>query len=377
MKQLFSFACLLVLGLPAAAYFLNADSSKPSAPPLDRLAISAPIVHARRAPLAGELKLVGELLPVEQVEVISRLAGKVNEVRFKAGDWVPAGTVVAIIRADDLAARLVRHEAGVRAAESDLRARERERAEAEKLLVTGRDLARRDLIARREVEEAEATMATAHAEADLARAHLAQRQAMLAQAQALRSLTRLTAPISGQVTRRNLEPGAAIGEGGAVLTLTGLDNFKFAAAVSRADAFGVSVGAKARVSTAALPNKIFAGQISRVSPDESGANQLTEVEIEVHSPQRLLRAGMMVEATIELSTPKDALFIPRAAVISRHDSSYVYKVDAGRVVRQAVVVGPVKGGEIAVLFGLSDGDSIVADATDRGSRSLAEPLAGY
>ena len=67
------------------------------------------------------------------------------------------------------------------------------------VVAENRDLFARDLIARRDVEQSEMIAETVRARAELARAHLAQREAMLAQVRALQNLTRLTAPISGEV----------------------------------------------------------------------------------------------------------------------------------------------------------------------------------
>jgi RND family efflux transporter MFP subunit len=369
MKHVLSLASLLVVGLPAALYFLGADVSRPFSPHGIRSEASR-IVRVKRVLLPQHLKLSGELLPFEQVKVVSRLAGNVSEVRFKVGDRVAAGSIVAVIRSKDLEDRLARHNASILAAENELRMRERESAEAEKLKMSRRELARRDLIPRRDAGEAEAAAETARAAAELARAHLAQQQAMLMQMQALRALTNLRAPVSGQVTARHLDPNAPVGEGVAILTLGGLDVLRLVATVGQADALGVNRGAVVQIAGGSSPNQVFEGEVNRIIQAGSAADQSLEIEVRIDNRQRQLQPGMIVEAAIELNVPKDGLVIPRAAVLSGQRSSYVYKVGAGGAVRHPIVTGSERGAEILVLDGLSEGDTVIEDVSGPSAKAL-------
>src|SRR6185503_12579676 len=147
------------------------------------------------------------------------------EVRFKVGDFVPSGALVASVHADDLDRRLAWLKGNVEAAKQALRPIEDELADSEKSLSRYREFQRGDLIARRDVEQAEIAVETARAKAALARAQLAQQEAMLSQVRGLQGFTRIYAPIGGQVIRR-VEPGVMVGEGTAVLLVASLDILK-------------------------------------------------------------------------------------------------------------------------------------------------------
>ena len=67
---------------------------------------------------------------------------------------------------------------------------------------------REDLIARRDLEQANAQADLARAQVRLAQARVAQRQAMLAQRRALERHMRIVAPITGVVVRRWVDVGA-------------------------------------------------------------------------------------------------------------------------------------------------------------------------
>ena len=352
---------LVMVFLGGVFYFLHTRSVDGTAASGADVEIAVRIAQARRISLPLKMKLAGELRPVNHAEVVSRLAGKVTEVRFKVGDFVRAGTVVATIQASGLEQRRDRIEAGVGAARTDLQSRQDELAAMEKRLANDRELFRRDLIARRDVEQSETVAETARAQSELARAQLAQQEAMLAQVRALQSLSRLVAPINGEVGAVLSAPGVFVGEGSAIASIVGLDTLKLIASISGADLPGLRLGAKAQISNASLPGKVLEGKIIRLAPEKIDSEAMTEVEVHVNNLQRYLRPAMQVEALIDLDTLEDFLLVPRSAVISQNESSYIYKVADGRAVLQQIVIGRERGEEIAIVQGLTEGEWVLAD----------------
>src|SRR6266508_1679809 len=77
----------------------------------DAIAITIPPVRRRSAPLT--VRLTGELSPVREATIISRLAGKVTNVRFNIGDSVPAGAIVATIHSGSVAERMTEVQAEI------------------------------------------------------------------------------------------------------------------------------------------------------------------------------------------------------------------------------------------------------------------------
>jgi multidrug efflux pump subunit AcrA (membrane-fusion protein) len=59
-------------------------------------------VRQQLGPRTRTVRAKGELLPVNELDVTSRLAGKVTEVRFNVGAAVPANAVVAIVESTSL-----------------------------------------------------------------------------------------------------------------------------------------------------------------------------------------------------------------------------------------------------------------------------------
>ena len=349
---------VVALASIGVAFYLISRSERDAVESSASVEIAARVAQVRRTSVPSTLQLTGKLAPITKADVVSRLAGKVTEVRFKVGDFVPAGAIVATIHASDLDQRLGRLERSISAAKQDVREREVELAEAEKRFAKDRELLGRDLIARRDAERNEIAVETGRAQAELARAYLAQREAMLAQVRALQALTRLAAPISGEIGSVRVARGAAVGEGSAILSVVSLDNLKLVAQVRGSSL--LRRGMKAQISAAGLPGIISKGQVVRFEPetDSEGKN---EAEIHVDNGKKILRPGMTVAAAIDLEAEEEVILIPWSAVVAENNSNYVYKLFGGQAVRHPVVIGARSGDEIAVAQGLNAGDSIIVD----------------
>lgn len=295
---LLSSVSILVLGLPAGIFFFKSVCchSKSQA----RFSVtSAELALGKRVGMPHEIQISGQLEPVEAIDLSSGVLGIVSEIRFKPGDQVRAGTVIAVIRPTGSEDRLAAQRERIASAEKDLKAREREWAESEKDLVKRRELSRQDLIPRREVADAEVSVETAKAALELARAHLAQQQAMGAQAGAANALGQIRAPINGQVVRIIAHPGKVVREGSPILSLADSNRLKLVARLHGARANHLLVGAEARVGVAVAsgsPTEI-PGMVSRIDDEQDGV-RVVEIELRTAAPD--LRIGMGAEAKIDL-----------------------------------------------------------------------------
>jgi RND family efflux transporter MFP subunit len=356
---------LIVLAIGAVAasgyFFLSANPAVLSKWSGGDREIAVRVALVRRHSLPAMIRLAGELSPVQEADIVSRLAGKVAEVRFKVGDAVSAGAIVAIIQAGALVARTTELDVALDAARKDHKSSEELAMRADKQLAQSREWYRQNLIARRDLEQAETAAETTRAQAELARANLAQQEAMLAQVRTLQSLTRLSAPFSGVVTRRWLEPGAGVGESAPVLTIANLSKLKIAAKFADPHSEEIHAGMKVEISSAEAPSKTFGGKIIRVEPETDGDKQIRRIDIEVENFQQSLRSGTAAQALIALEKQEVVLLVPRTAVVSLDGKTYVFKSVDGRAVRQDVRLGVEHGEDVVIEQGIKDGESIIVD----------------
>src|SRR5687767_6545970 len=97
---------LLAVALVGAAFYLYSRSERKTLESSLSVEVPVRVAQVKRTTLPLTLRLTGELAAITKADVVSRLAGKVTEVRFKVGDLVPAGALVATIHASDLDQRI-------------------------------------------------------------------------------------------------------------------------------------------------------------------------------------------------------------------------------------------------------------------------------
>ncbi|MGZ8453034.1 MAG: efflux RND transporter periplasmic adaptor subunit [Candidatus Binatia bacterium] len=324
----------------------------------EEIAVAVAAVKPESRPVV--LRISGELQPSAEVDVVSRLAGRLAEVKFKTGDSVTAGAVVATVYSGELSERARVVEAGLTATRTQLQEREQQVAAAEKRLAHDKELYRQDLIARRDVEQSEIQAATAQAELELARAHLAQEEAMLSQARKLQQLTRIVAPVSGVVAGA-LPAGVPVNEARAILAIAQIDRLKLVGAVPAGFKELIRDGMTAQVSPRAREwaGGARVGRVTRL--DGTAVGDEIQLEISVDNRDRAMTVGTVVEAAITLAHQEQVLTLPRSALQAVAGQHHVFLIIDGRAVRRAVKLADENADPVAIRDGLNAGDRVIAN----------------
>ena len=327
--------------------------------------IPVKVLRVKEVQLARVIDLDGELQPLNETEIISQLPGIVKEIRYKAGDTVKAGAVVATIQSKELMERLRANEAAVKEAEDDLREKEKGIGSAEKELAHARELVQRDLIARRAVDDAEAAANLARAEKEVAEAQLAQRKSMLAQARYLLNLTRLVAPFGGVVTRRWVEPGGSVSPSMAILSIADSDTMRVAVRLTAKDAALVHPGMAVRLRMAAFPGREFAGKLAQISTSSEATDKVATAEIHLPNPDGLLKPEMKAVLSLAVDETHPALLVPKGSVSDFQGKNYLYTVSAGKAERKAVTKGLEQDNEVVIISGLEEGEFVIVAGLEK------------
>ena len=317
------------------------------------------VVRVKKVPFVRVVEIQVALQPLKQTEIISQVAGVVKEIRNTVGDAVSAGAVVATIQSNELIARLRANEAAVKEAEANLREKEDQIVSAEKELATARDLHGKELIARQEVDHAEAAADAAGAQRDVAQAQLAQRQSMLAETRYMLNLTRLAAPLNGVVTRRWVEPGASVSPSTRVLSIADSDTMRITVPLTAEDAALVHSDMSFRIRVESVSGREFAGKLARINRSSEPAGETARAEIHLSNPDGLLKTGMKAVLSLPLREAHEVFLLPTESVFELKGKSYVYTVAAGKTRLRAVVKGFEQDGQVAIRSGLEEGEAVI------------------
>ena len=227
-----------------------------------------------------------------QVDISTKIPGRVKEAVVSEGDLVEIGQVVARMEVSQLEAQLMRARADVQSAKSQVSAAQaasvgaRYQLElAEKKLKRTDELLARGSVSREtyDIEVTERDVAKANSEAAEARFYSALRSVDAAQAVVNEIATQitdaeLTSPVFGRVLYRLAEPGEVLGSGGKILTIMNYEDVYMEIFLPAHEAHLINVGSEARVKLDIWDFGIPA-RVSFVSPE----SQFTPKQVETES----------------------------------------------------------------------------------------------
>ena len=109
----------------------------------------------------------------------------------------------------------------------------------------------------------------------------------------------------------------------------------------------------------ALPDRVFTGKVSSISPVISKDKRVLNVQFTVKDTENVLRPGMFAE--IGLGTDRrQAKLMPADGVLHVGDADYALRADgAGAWKVTKVKVGELRGARVEVLSGLAAGDRVL------------------
>ncbi|MGH0031446.1 MAG: HlyD family secretion protein [Myxococcota bacterium] len=264
----------------------------------------------RTPPLTG-LAFGNGRIEATEIDVATRLAGRVEDVLVEEGDTIRAGATVARIDVEPLEAQLAEATAaleqateGHRAAAAALERQESVRRLAEKEFERARRLfesnvASEDVLdtRRMELETAEASVDQAKRQFDQAERAI---EAAAARADRLRIVIRdatLVAPRGVRVLYRLAEPGEVLPVGGRVITLIEEGDAYMTVFLPENQAAQVQLGAEARIHLDGFPGRQWPASVSYVAPEA----QFTPKQVETRSE----REKLVFKVKVQLPTPVD------------------------------------------------------------------------
>jgi HlyD family secretion protein len=282
-----------------------------------------------------------------QVDVSTKITGRIVARPVKEGDAVTEGQLLARLDATELAADARRQEAAVRSAQATLRdllagARGEEIEDARAALQSAEatrimnerdfrraeELSRRELIAAQEVDRARQAYEVATAQErsarqrqnlllsgsrpeqiEAARGQLAQAESALAMARSRLKEMIILSPLDGVVLRKNLEVGEMATPGVSILTLMNPRELWVRAYVPEEEIGRIKIGDPARVKVDAYPGRTFPGRIIEIASEaeftpknvqtkKERVNLVFRIKIAVDNPEGILKPGMPADADI-------------------------------------------------------------------------------
>lgn len=324
-----------------------------------RAPMTVELAQARRASIASEITVVGNLVGDQTVAVGPRAAGRLQEISVRLGDRVGRGQRLAKIEDFEIQEQVKQAEAAQEVSQATIRQREADLQLAQTNVERSRNLFQRQLLPKQTLDDNEARFQSAVASVDLAKAQNSQSRARLDELRINLGNTIITSPVNGFVAKRSVDPGAFITQNTPLLDVVDIATVRLVANVVERDLKALQTGDSTEVEVDAYPGELFMGRIARVSPVLDPATRTAPIEVEIPNKGFRLKPGMYARVGITTDTRKDALVIPATAVVDLGGRRGVFIPLNESAVFRAITVGTEQQDLVEVLGGLIEGDAVI------------------
>ena len=339
------------------------------------------LVPVVKKSVSRTVDLPGEFQPFMNVALYARVQGYVERVLVDRGSVVKQGDLLVELSAPEMKAQIAAAESKVQEADADRLQAQSKLASLEATLTASQATYGR-------LKTASATPgAVAGNELDVALQNIeAQRAGVQAQRSSIDALSnkktateselralqemsgylKVTAPFDGVIADRGVHPGALVGPSASapLLVLQQVSRLRLVVAVPEENVGGIVRGATVSFGVPAYPTRTFSGTVARIPPGLDVKTRTMPVELDVLNGGQVLGPGMYSTVHWPVRSSEPALFVPKTAVVTTTERTFVVREKSGRAEWVNVQKGTTDGDLIRVIGALQAGEMVVKRATD-------------
>jgi HlyD family secretion protein len=300
-------------------------------------AVEVRIEKVERRDLVASVTASGQVRPRTKVDISADITGRIVRLAIKEGQLVSKGQFLLQIDPNQAEAAVQRAQAALAGAKAQAAQSQANYIQSQKNYERSAEIrkANPQLVSDEQIEQLRTTVDVNKALLDAAQHTVDQATASLRDARSSLGKTTIIAPMSGRVTRLNVEQGetAIMGtlnkDAATLLTISDMAVLETKVKVDETDVARISVGDSAQIQIDAFPDTTFLGRVVEIS-NSSVKNQLAqapstdqavdyEVTIELLNPPSDTRPDFSATAKIVTDTRNRVLSVPIIALTVREN----------------------------------------------------------
>ncbi len=301
--------------------------------------------------IARAESLTGDIMPMQQANIYSKVSGNIEKIYVDIGDRVSKEQLLALIDTTIYSQNTKQAHASFLQASANL--------ENAKLNYSrNKSLFKQNLIAQQDLDNSKTAYDVALAQEEAANANYSNSLTQL-------SYCKVTAPFSGNITKRFLDPGAYVtssttSASSTLFTLMDVDNLKAIINLPEKDVPLIPQVTDVQVIADAIPGKIFKAKLKKISEAVDLSTRTMAIEIDIDNTGKLLKPGMFATINIILGKKSNVLILPNNVVLNDESGNYVFVFNPDSTVTQAYVqVGIQQNNLDEILSGVDTTNKIV------------------
>jgi len=324
-----------------------ADGAPRQGPP----AVPVQVAEVTEKMVSEQISLIGTAEAVAESMVAAEVAGIVEYFPVREGDFVKKGALLARLKSTYLELRLK----GALASRDSIKAN---LENAEKELVRLSELKRSKSIAETTYDNALYTYRSLSKKLLQSEAEIEQLEYEIRQHE-------VVAPFSGYISKEHTQVGEWINSGGPVTTLMDLSEIRITVDVPERHAVTLSGGSRVKVEIKSVSDNSVSARVSTILPQGDPASRTFPVRIRLANPGNKVKSGMEAVVTFNLREKKQALLVPKDAVVTAGNSRLVFTVMGGKALPVPINVLGYYDGDVALAGDIKAGDVVVTRGNER------------
>jgi len=343
------------------------------------------VAPAAERTLARTVSATGTLAADDQVVLGTKVAGRLAEIPVDLGTRVRRGQVIGKLDQSDFKLRVDQADAALQQARvrlglaptgSDERVDSEQTAivrQARAVLDEARltrdrsvKLMEQGLIARAQLDSAEASLQVAEGRYQDALEEVRNRQAIIVQRRSELDLARqqltdtvILSPLDGAVSLKQASVGEYLAAGAPIATLVRVHPLRLRVPVPEREGASVRAGHAVTLTVEGDPT-VYRGRVVRLSPIVQEQNRTLLVEAEVPNERGFLRPGSFARVDIMTEVSQPVVTVPASAIIVFAGVEKVLVVREGKTAEVRVTTGRRLGADVEVVEGLKRGEAVVS-----------------
>ncbi|MBD3386597.1 efflux RND transporter periplasmic adaptor subunit [candidate division KSB1 bacterium] len=302
----------------------------------------------------------GDIKAEFSVNVFSKVPDRIQSLYVDVGDRIKKGDLIAEIFAETI-------EQAVRQARAALAAARAQTANAQIEYDRANRLYAENAMSKQQYDAIKTQY-------EAAKASLEQAQAAVKSAQSSLKDSKITAPISGIIGKRNYDVGDMANPAMPIVTIVQMDRVKIEFDATEKDLGKLALGQTAKISVKSYPKESFEGKVTKISPVLDPLTRMAEIDVLIDNPAKKLKPGMFARVEVITGIINDVIVVPRYATIENTSmrkekgediiikNYYVFVTENDSTVQQRKLdVVYVNHKNIAVNAGIQVGEKMVVE----------------
>ncbi len=293
------------------------------------------VAYPEKRNITYRFEYPGYLQSEQTVDLIARVQGYLQEVKFQPGEVVKEGQVLFVIEPKPYEDQVKTAEANLETAKASL-----------KLAITSnertKEAGKTNAVSELDVIKAQTTL-------DQAKASVASAEAQLSTAKTNLSYCYVKAPFTGRVTRNLVDKGNMVGGQATLASMYkdtklfvyfNVEDSKYLIGFTKENEFKLD---NVEIRFDEIPNKVYKGKLDYMSPTVDLTTGTINVRAVVDNKGGELRNGLYTKIRVPYKEVQDALLIPEGAIGTDQSGRYIYTVNDSSVVEyRSVKVGELQ-----------------------------------